>query len=133
MKNQFFYRCLLPLVTHANWQVRQRRAWLLERDVELAAGCVPIGENLMYLQTFAVIMRVKSEQEASEISDPEEWREIIGEILYRLDKIPAGLALGQAAYESGWVTSRFTVEGNALFGQLSYGGYCAQAPAQGTW
>ena len=25
VKKEFFYRCLLPLVTHANWLVRQRR------------------------------------------------------------------------------------------------------------
>ena len=36
--------------------------------------------------------------------------------------IPAGLALGQAAYESGYGTSRIAVEGNALFGQWTYGG-----------
>jgi uncharacterized FlgJ-related protein len=47
---------------------------------------------------------------------------IIDDLLYRLDVIPAGLALGQAAYESGYGTSRFAVEGNALFGQWTYGG-----------
>lgn len=129
VKKEFFYRCLLPLVTHANWLVRQRRAWLHERDAELAAGQAPRGENLANLQKFATVLRVKSEDEASEISDPEEWRKIIDEILYRLDEIPAGLAIGQAAYESGWGTSRFTVEGNALFGQWTYGGE-GMAPAQ---
>ena len=122
VKKEFFYRCLLPLVAHANWLVRQRRAWLHERDAELAAGKAPRGENLENLQKFAVALRVKSEQEASETSDPQEWRKIIEEILYRLDEIPAGLAIGQAAYESGWGTSRFTAEGNALFGQWTYGG-----------
>ena len=46
----------------------------------------------------------------------------IDKALYQLDVIPAGLALGQAAYESGYGTSRFAVEGNALFGQWTYGG-----------
>ena len=32
------------------------------------------------------------------------------------------LALGQGAYESGYGTSRFTLAGNALFGQWTYGG-----------
>ena len=41
---------------------------------------------------------------------------------FRLDEIPAGLAIGQAAYESGWGTSKFTIQGNALFGQWTYGG-----------
>ena len=33
-----------------------------------------------------------------------------------------GLPLGQAAYESGYGTSRFTAEGNSLFGQWTYKG-----------
>ena len=122
MKKEFFYRCLLPLVTHANWLVRQRRAWLMERETEMAKGQAPQGENLENLRLFAVTLRVKTEQEALEITDPAEWQKVIGDLLYRLDEIPAGLAIGQAAYESGWGTSRFTVEGNALFGQWTYGG-----------
>lgn len=50
------------------------------------------------------------------------WLAVIDELLYRLDEIPAALAIGQAACESGWGTSRFTIEGNALFGQWTYGG-----------
>jgi Bax protein len=51
-----------------------------------------------------------------------EWLGVIETALYRLDVIPAGLVLGQAAYESGYGTSRFAAEGNALFGQWTYGG-----------
>ena len=35
----------------------------------------------------------------------------------RLDEIPVSLAIAQAAKETGWGTSRFAQEGNALFGQ----------------
>lgn len=111
VKKEFFYRCLLPLVTHANWMVRQRRDWLRAREAELKKGNEPEGENLENLRRFAVVLRVKTEEEANAISDPETWLEIIAELNYRLDEIPAGLAIGQAAYESGWGTSRFTVEG----------------------
>ena len=52
----------------------------------------------------------------------EEIARVIDESLYKLDVIPAGLALGQAAYESGYGTSRFAAEGNALFGQWTFGG-----------
>ncbi|NCU73218.1 MAG: hypothetical protein EBW92_02905 [Candidatus Fonsibacter ubiquis] len=37
-----------------------------------------------------------------------------------MDIIPPSLAIAQAAYESGWGTSRFAIEGNALFGQWSW-------------
>ena len=38
----------------------------------------------------------------------------------RMDIIPASIALAQAANESGWGTSRFALEGNALFGQWTW-------------
>ena len=128
-KKEFFYRCLLPLVTHANWLVRQRRAWLMERKAELEKGRSLEGENLQNMRLFATTLRVKSTEEAELITEPAEWLSVIDELLYRLDEIPAGLAIGQAAYESGWGTSRFTVEGNALFGQWTYGGE-GMAPKQ---
>ncbi len=40
----------------------------------------------------------------------------------RMDEIPASLAIAQAAKETGWGTSRFAQEGNALFGQWTYTG-----------
>ncbi|WP_440937448.1 glucosaminidase domain-containing protein [Candidatus Pelagibacter sp.] len=40
----------------------------------------------------------------------------------RMDEIPTSLALAQAAKETGWGTSRFALEGNALFGQWTWSG-----------
>ncbi len=40
----------------------------------------------------------------------------------RMDQIPVSLAIAQAAKETGWGTSRFAIEGNALFGQWTYSG-----------
>ena len=42
------------------------------------------------------------------------------ELLVKMDIIPPSLAIAQAAYESGWGTSRFAIEGNALFGQWNW-------------
>ena len=39
-----------------------------------------------------------------------------------MDEIPVSLAIAQAAKETGWGTSRFAQEGNALFGQWTYDG-----------
>ena len=44
------------------------------------------------------------------------------ELLFRMDMIPASIALAQAAKESGWGTSRFALEGNAIFGQWTWDG-----------
>ena len=39
-----------------------------------------------------------------------------------MDEVPVSLALAQAAKETGWGTSRFAQEGNALFGQWTWSG-----------
>ena len=44
------------------------------------------------------------------------------ELLLRIDIIPNSIALAQAAKESGWGTSRFALEGNAIFGQWTWSG-----------
>ena len=40
----------------------------------------------------------------------------------RMDEIPVSLAIAQAAKETGWGTSRFALEGNALYGQWTWSG-----------
>ena len=40
----------------------------------------------------------------------------------RMDEIPISIAIAQAAKETGWGTSRFAQEGNALFGQWTWSG-----------
>ena len=47
--------------------------------------------------------------------------EDVTELKSRMDIIPASLAIAQAAKESGWGTSRFALEGNAMFGQWTWG------------
>ena len=40
----------------------------------------------------------------------------------RMDEVPISMAIAQAAKETGWGTSRFALEGNALFGQWTWSG-----------
>ncbi len=47
--------------------------------------------------------------------------EDVTELKIRMDIIPVSIAIAQAAKESGWGTSRFALEGNAMFGQWTYG------------
>ena len=49
----------------------------------------------------------------------------------RMDVIPVSLAIAQAAKETGWGTSRFAIEGNALFGQWTYSGEGIKPAASG--
>ena len=52
------------------------------------------------------------------------------ELLRRMDLVPPSLALAQAAEESGWGTSRFVMEGNALFGQWTLNSSGGMIPNQ---
>jgi len=47
--------------------------------------------------------------------------EDVTELKMRMDIVPVSIAIAQAAKESGWGTSRFALEGNAMFGQWTWG------------
>jgi len=122
-KKEIFYRFMLPLVLHANEMVLDRRATLSDLRKRIGSGEGFADDELQALLDGAVLLRVLSRDEADAlVADDDRLVAIIDELLYRLDVIPAGLVLGQAAYESGYGTSRFAIEGNALFGQWTYGG-----------
>lgn len=122
-KKEVFYRFMLPLVVHANDIVRDRRERLERLRARVEAGESADAEQLEAVRDGAVLFRVLTEDEAGRLpATGKPMLDVIDELLYRVDVIPAGLALGQAAYESGYGTSRFAIEGNALFGQWTYGG-----------
>jgi uncharacterized FlgJ-related protein len=122
-KKEVFYRFMLPLVVHANNMVLDRRAKLERARQRIEAGESISAIELQDLRNGADLLRVLSREAADALTaDSSQVTDVIDQLLYRLDVIPAGLVLGQAAYESGYGTSRFAVEGNALFGQWTYGG-----------
>ncbi len=49
-------------------------------------------------------------------------RNDLSKLKIRMDEIPVSLAIAQAAKETGWGSSRFAQEGNALFGQWTWSG-----------
>lgn len=121
-KKEIFYRFILPLAVHANEMVLDRREKMKGMDAKLSNGDELSAEDLAWLRGVAVVLRIAKRETADQMSDPVELRQVIDEALYKLDVIPPGLVLGQAAYESGYGTSRFAAKGNALFGQWTYGG-----------
>ena len=122
-KKEVFYRFMLPLVVLANELVMDRRASLEDGREKVQRGVELSSDELEQLRDGAVLLRILSRDDADALpSTGAAVLEVIDAALYRLDVIPAGLVLGQAAYESGYGTSRFAVEGNALFGQWTFGG-----------
>ena len=103
-RKDFFIQILLPLIIQENNNIRLDRKTL-----------------------FNIIN--KSNNTASE----KEWLEKkykqygvnskdLSVLKIRMDEIPTSLAIAQAAKETGWGTSRFAQEGNALFGQWTWSG-----------
>ena len=102
-QKQSFIKLLLPLILAANDELLQRRE---------AIKAAVQADDRNNLDQWAVLYRIDSEN-----SDDIELSE---RLLRRVDTIPVALALSQAAVESGWGTSRFAKQGNALFGQRAW-------------
>lgn len=108
-----FIYLLGPTVLAANERVAQERREL-ERLVALRKAGKPLdAAGSQWLQALANRYDVPGAISADAT---------LAELLERVDIVPTSLVLAQAATESGWGTSRFAAQGNALFGQWTYGG-----------
>lgn len=110
-KKRIFFRALGPLVLRANEIILQDR----ERLLSLAAQQDISGDDAAWLQDLAERYKVGSAGVALDAA-------ALAELKKRVDAVPPSLVLAQGAEESGWGTSRFAAEGNALFGQWTWGG-----------
>ena len=113
VKKELFYRTITPMVLYANELIQHDRQALEEINKKLTEENKLKTDDVNYLQS-------KAEEYGVEVM--EDSRAQVTLLLERVDIIPPSLALGQTAYESGYGTSRFAVEGNALFGQWTYSG-----------
>ena len=120
LKKDLFYYSLLPLILHENGNIRRDRNRLKGMAAAVETGSGPSPEDRRWLSGLAARygLPAKGAESASQTTLPS----LLDELLLRVDVIPPALALGQAAYESGYGTSRFALSGNALFGQWTYGG-----------
>ncbi|MCK9293955.1 MAG: glucosaminidase domain-containing protein [Desulfobulbaceae bacterium] len=116
-KKSLFYRTMLPLVLRVNEQISAERKYLQVLEEQHLEGQEPAEEDLAWLENLAKRYKIVQEAEPVDLTD-----DFFAEIFLRVDTIPVSIALGQMAYESGYATSRFTTEGNALFGQWCWGG-----------
>ena len=102
-QKESFIAMTLPLILAANEEITQRRK-AIERAVSR-------GDQTT-VERWARLYRIES--------DGRPLAEIERQLLLRADLVPVSLALAQAAIESGWGTSRFALQGNALFGQWAW-------------
>ena len=114
-KKSAFFDYMLPMVIESNRKTLEQRA-----EIEsFAAKSELTAAERKKLSQFARQYGLGPEQEQTDI---------LQQLLIRVDKVPASLALSQAAIESAWGTSRFAVKGNNLFGQWCYKKGCGLVP-----
>ena len=101
-KRELFIKILLPLILDENQKITQDRKKLFKI----------LGKNF---NTAGERVWLKRRFKEYKIEDKD-----LAKLKMRMDIIPVSIALAQAANESGWGTSRFALEGNALFGQWTW-------------
>ena len=101
-KRELFLKILLPLILDENSKITEDRKKLFKI----------LGKNF---NTPGERVWLKRRFKEYKIEDRD-----LAKLKMRMDIIPVSIALAQAANESGWGTSRFALEGNALFGQWTW-------------
>jgi Bax protein len=105
-RKAIFFKTVLPLVLQVNDEILADRARLKVLRDRLADGKQLAAVDRLWLIVLAEGYNVK--------------RGDLKLLTARVDIIPPSLALAQAAEESGWGTSRFVREGNAIFGEWTF-------------
>lgn len=112
-KKEFFFRVLLPLIAFHNEVIGVQRRLLEEL---MQGGDLEDEERLLFGEMSRYYRLDGYQGRLTSLADT------LGVLLKRIDRIPPSLALAQAAIESGWGSSRFSREGNNLFGQRIWSG-----------
>ncbi|WP_242620239.1 glucosaminidase domain-containing protein [Shewanella maritima] len=105
VKKEVFFRLMAPLILRANEEVLLTRKFIQDARAD--------DSNLIIL---ANRYRVTKDNQQP-LTDEQRTQ-----LLVNVDIVPPSLVLAQGAEESGWGTSRFTLEGNAFFGQWDFSG-----------
>lgn len=109
VKKQVFFRVLAPLALEANEHIEAERERLLNLSGQSSDSWDK--EDMEWFDQLAEKYKVQADNRQLAMQ----------ELQVRVDIIPLSLGLAQSAEESGWGTSRFAAEGNALFGQWAWG------------
>ena len=107
-----FVKTLLPLISYQNQNILLERSKLEELRASLIDHNTLSNTDLKFLNKISQKYRIKT-------ADKHKY-DLVNELLNRVDIIPNSIVLAQAANESGWGSSRFAREFNALFGEYTY-------------
>ena len=104
LKKETFIQIVLPLIVAENEKIYDDRVKLKK----ITSKKMTSDKEKLWLRQKLREYKVKSSN--------------MKELEKRMDIIPVSIAIAQAAKESGWGTSRFALEGNAIFGQWTWTG-----------
>ena len=107
-----FVITLLPLISYQNQNILLDRSKLKDIKVSLVNNNTLPKLDLIFLEKISKKYNLKTNDKLK--------YQIVNELLDLVDVIPSSIVLAQAANESGWGTSRFAREYNALFGEYTY-------------
>ncbi len=104
LKKETFIKIVLPLIVAENEKILDDRFKLNK----ITSKRITTDEEKQWLRQKFLEYKVKKGS--------------VEQLKIRMDIVPNSIALAQAAKESGWGTSRFALEGNAIFGQWTWTG-----------
>ena len=107
-----FIETLLPLISYQNQKIIVERKRLFEIYDYLDVQKTLHKGDIIFLKNIAKKYLINSKNKHK--------IDLVEELLQLVDIIPNSIVLAQAANESGWGSSRFAKEHNALFGQYTY-------------
>ena len=111
-KKKEFVKTLLPLISYENNRIYMERS-RIESIKDFLINFKTLNKSeMLFLEKMAKRYKVKTKSKHK--------LDIANELLEMVDIIPNSIVLAQAANESGWGTSRFAREYNALFGEYTY-------------
>ena len=118
IKKRIFFRAMAPMILQSNEWILADRQRLESINSTLMKGEPVSDADQRWIMSLAGLYKAGDGKEVPQ-SLPDE--SLMDELMLKVDIIPPSLALAQGAEESGWGASRFAAEGNAIYGQWTWG------------
>lgn len=122
-RKDLFISSLLPPILKVNEYIEYERSRLLSVIEEFERNGIVSNNDLYWLTR-------KLSRYRMDPLTPDNLAESLNELHKRMNIIPPSLALTQAAIETGWGTSRFAQQANALYGQWTWNDDAGMIPRE---
>ncbi|MGW8317222.1 MAG: glucosaminidase domain-containing protein [Bacteroidales bacterium] len=121
-KKRIFFRSMAPMILQCNEWITMDR----DRLEKIRASFMEDHALSEYDQLWVLkLADLYKTDHGDQVTIP-----VLDELWEKVDIVPPSLALAQGAEESGWGTSRFAAEGNAVYGQWTWGKQAIKPEAQ---